>query len=525
MLKLDSQLKISEYRNLYDIIISQDHILRKIKDNIDFSFVNPMLKKSYCETFGRPAKEPEMMFKLLFLKKLYDSSDEVLIQNANVNMAYKYFLDLDPEDGLVDSSLLTKFRKLRITDDILEEMLCETIRQAIEKGLIKSRAIIVDATHTKASAKKETPTQILRRLTKELRKEIYRTQLELSDRFPEKPVETADLSDEIEYSKQLLESVRSAVDEFGTARSKKLLAKVSDLLKNDKIKDIQSAVDEDAKMGYKSEDNSFFGYKTHIAMTEERIITGIEVTTGEAPDGPELVSLIEKSVANGIEVKEVIGDTAYSGSDNLKYAEENKIAIIAKLNPIISSGIGRKREGFEYNKDADMYQCPAGHLALRKSKEERSKTSKKSNTNDRMIYYFDTKKCRVCPLRDGCYKDGARAKRYSVTIHSDMHDKQMEFEESDFFKERSRERYKIEAKNAESKQIHGLDTADSVGVKAMRIQSYFTAFTANIKRIVKLNEAVMATKDLSLSASILFSRLCNTFIAYRNFSLLLSKIV
>lgn len=31
-----------------------------------------MLRKQYCEHFGRPAKEPEMMFKLLFLKKLYD---------------------------------------------------------------------------------------------------------------------------------------------------------------------------------------------------------------------------------------------------------------------------------------------------------------------------------------------------------------------------------------------------------------------------------------------------------------------
>ena len=86
-----------------------------------------MLKESYCEHFGRPAKDPEMMFNLLFLKKLYDLSDEALIQNAAVNMSYKYFLDLDPEDGVIDSSLLTKFRKTRITEDILDEMLKENI--------------------------------------------------------------------------------------------------------------------------------------------------------------------------------------------------------------------------------------------------------------------------------------------------------------------------------------------------------------------------------------------------------------
>ncbi|MGF7399363.1 hypothetical protein PQ744_02950 [Thermoanaerobacterium thermosaccharolyticum] len=58
----NAQIKISEYRSLYDIIIHKDNILRKIKENIDFSFVNKMLKESYCEYYGRPTKEPEMMF-------------------------------------------------------------------------------------------------------------------------------------------------------------------------------------------------------------------------------------------------------------------------------------------------------------------------------------------------------------------------------------------------------------------------------------------------------------------------------
>lgn len=168
MLRNDDQIKLSIHRDLYEIIVPQGHLLRKIKENISFSFVNPMLKKSYCENFGRPAKEPEMMFKLLFLKKLYDLSDEALIENAHVNMAYKYFLNLDPEDDVIDASLLTKFRKTRISEDILEEMLRETVKQAIEKRLVKSRAIIVDATHTSSKSQSESPTIILRELTKKI---------------------------------------------------------------------------------------------------------------------------------------------------------------------------------------------------------------------------------------------------------------------------------------------------------------------------------------------------------------------
>ena len=82
------------------------------------------------------------MFKLLFLKKLYDLSDEILISSAQTDMAYKYFLDLEPEAKMIDSSLLTKFRKTRITEDILEEMLKETIQQALDKGLINQELLL-----------------------------------------------------------------------------------------------------------------------------------------------------------------------------------------------------------------------------------------------------------------------------------------------------------------------------------------------------------------------------------------------
>lgn len=80
MLRKEIQTKLSLYRGLYDVIVPKDHLLRRIKESIDLSFVNPLLREQYCAHFGRPAKEPEMMFKLLFLKKLYDLSDEALIQ-------------------------------------------------------------------------------------------------------------------------------------------------------------------------------------------------------------------------------------------------------------------------------------------------------------------------------------------------------------------------------------------------------------------------------------------------------------
>ena len=43
----------------------------------------------------------------------------------------------------------------------------------------------------------------------------------------------------------------------------------------------------------------------HVAMSEDRIITGIEVTDGSKPDGAQLPILLDKSKQNGAPVKEI----------------------------------------------------------------------------------------------------------------------------------------------------------------------------------------------------------------------------
>lgn len=484
MLKDTAQMvmDLSPYQGLYDAIIPQDHILRKLKNNIDFSFVNPMLRKQYCENFGRPAKEPEMMFKLLFLKKLYDLSDERLISSAQTDMAYKYFLGLSPEDKMVDPSLLTKFRKTRITEDILEDMLKETIQQAIQKGLVKSGTIIVDATHTEAAVRAKSVTQVLRELTKALRKEIYRNEYDLSERFPDKPSIEAELSEEIAYTYQLLETIRDGVEASSNREIKTLYNRIKELLDSDRIRQIRSKDDEDARFGHKTPTSTFFGYKTHIAMSEDRIITGIEVTDGSKPDGAQLPILLEKSKQNGVAVSEIVGDMAYVSDDNLAVCKENDVELYAKTNSAVAAAANTQlEEGFSYSKDAHIMQCPAGHLATRVEKRSAA------NGNTYHNYFFSVKKCKSCPLRESCRVGKSKCHTYSVTCVNDDHKARLEFEDSEEFAEKLRIRHRIEEKNGEMKTAHGYRRADSVGLFAMRLQAYFTAIVVNMKRIVAYN--------------------------------------
>ena len=52
-------------------------------------------------------------------------SDIDLVERARYDLSYKYFLGINPEDDVIDSSSLSKFRKLRLKDSELMDMLIE----------------------------------------------------------------------------------------------------------------------------------------------------------------------------------------------------------------------------------------------------------------------------------------------------------------------------------------------------------------------------------------------------------------
>jgi len=481
---LQPEFPLSPYLQLYDLIVPQDHKLRKIKQMVDFSFVYDELKKNYCPDNGRGAIDPIRMFKYLFLKSLYDLSDVDLVERSRCDLAIKYFLDMTPEEDVIDPSSLTKFRRQRLKNmDVLDMLISKTVQIAIEKGVIKSKAIIVDSTHTHARYNLLSPHDALVERSNGLRKILCSSYNIKAEQLPARPQADSSISEVLAYSRDLIRVVETddrLCQYPAICESSNLLAEtIEDTLENRNI-----SADPEAKVGHKTTDSSFYGYKTHIAMTEERIITAATVTTGERHDGKQLQTLIERSEKAGMDVQEVIGDAAYSDANNQKYLKERKIRLIARERQTRIYGRRTSQEEFEYNKDADMYVCPAGHMSVRKAGQYRQK----GNKSPRVIYYFDVEKCKICPLRNGRYKEGGQLKTYTVRIQSDIRKEQKEFQESTYFRNRARERYKIEAKNSELKYAHGYKTAQSAGLYSMQLQGAMTIFAVNIKRILKLME-------------------------------------
>ena len=482
MLSQQQTLQLSAYADLYDKVVPQKHMLRQINDLIDFSFVYQELVSKYCSDNGRRAESPIRLFKYLLLKVIYDSSDVDVVERSMYDMSFKYFLGMSPEEDVINPSTLTKFRKLRLKDmELLDMLINKTVSIAIDKGIIKSDTIIVDATHSGSRSNPYSPVQALKLRSKQLRRCLYETDEHIKETLPEKNTDD-DLEHEMSYTQTLIDKVSEDEIRINIPKIKERLNMLKETL--DDIRDhYTTSKDKDARVGHKTRDDHFFGYKSHIAMTPERIITAAVVTSGERSDGLQLPELIEKSRNNGIDVKTVIGDSAYSGDSNLKQAKEEGFKIVAKVNPVISQGYRSESEQWEFAKDAGMYVCPAGHMATKLMKHG------KKTQNPIYTYFFDVEKCKTCALREGCYKAGAKTKSYSITIKSDTQTEQLAFQETEEFKRLYKsERYKIEAKNAELKNVLGYARAESYGMDAMQMQGAITMFAANVKRIIKLLE-------------------------------------
>jgi len=479
MISNQETLNLSPFMAIYDLVVPKDNMLRQINELVDFTFILEELKNKYCLDNGRNAIPPIRMFKYLLLKSIFDLSDVDVVERSKYDMSFKYFLDMSPEDDVINPSSLTKFRKLRLKDvSLLDLLIQKTVEIALEKGLLLSKMVIVDATHTKARYNQKTPKEFLQEKSKNVRKAVYQLDENMVGKFPEKPASN-EVTEELDYCRQVIEAVetQSKVAQIPAVKEKlNVLKEVIDDYENH----LSYSNDPDARVGHKSADSSFFGFKTHLAMSDERIITAAVVTTGEKSDGHYLQELVEKSRTAGMEIDTVIGDAAYSWKENLVYAKSEQFQLISKLNPVITNGSGQRKIEFDYNKDAGMFVCPAGHMATHKRR-----TGRKT-MNQSLTFHFDIEKCKVCPMREGCYKEGTKSKTYSVTIQSDTHQEQAAFQETAEFKALASKRYKIEAKNSELKNPHGFKTAKSAGLFGMEIQGATTIFAVNLKRILKL---------------------------------------
>lgn len=149
---VQNQMEIVILENL----VPQDHLLRSIDKYIDFSFIRESTKDLYCLDNGRPAIDPVMLFKMLFIGYLFGiRSERQLIKEIEVNIAYRWFLGLSITEKVPNASTISQNRRRRFRDsDIAQQIFNNVVEQAIEHNMVSGKILYSDSTHIKANANK-----------------------------------------------------------------------------------------------------------------------------------------------------------------------------------------------------------------------------------------------------------------------------------------------------------------------------------------------------------------------------------
>jgi transposase len=134
--------------------VPKDHPLRPMRKMVDEILVglSPQFEKLYSKT-GRPSIPPEKLLRALLLQVLYSvRSERLLIEELVYNLLFRWFVGLNMDDGVWDSTTFTKNRDRLLKGDIAEAFFDQVLEQARGYGLLSDEHFTVDGTLIEAAA-------------------------------------------------------------------------------------------------------------------------------------------------------------------------------------------------------------------------------------------------------------------------------------------------------------------------------------------------------------------------------------
>ena len=292
------------------------------------------------------------LMKMMLLLILYNvRSERELMTTIPLRLDWLWFLGYDIDSKIPNHSVLSKARK-RWGEETFRQVFEEVIMQAVKSGLIDGEKLFVDASLVEANASKNAVKGL--------------DVLQLDEKYRE-------------MEKRLTD--RSSGEQFRHSKVNK-----------EKI----ITTDPDATITK----NQQLSYKTHRTVDRKHeIITSCETTTGIQNEGQVLEKQIEQHEAvTGMKPATIIADSQYGTNHNLEslkkkgYTPHIRDWSATHKASGFREGVFEKSQ-FDYDKEKDMYRCPAGKPLHRKKTDFRKKTK---------TYRASAGHCNTCPLKDQC---------------------------------------------------------------------------------------------------------------------------
>jgi transposase len=496
-------------RMVFAKLIPADHYLRRLKAAIDFEPLRALVADCYATGMGAPAEDPVRVLKLSLLQFQYDLSDSQVLRQAQVNVAFRFFLDVSLESGLPVPSLLSQFRT-RLGEERFERVFNEILRQARAQGLVKDRLRLKDATHLIANI--AIPSTL--RLVAQTREHL----LTAAESFAATEVAahraqvavvraaTADLSEEqrllarvthlrelVAWGEQWQRRLREAADHAppgvneeqaeAFAAALELAHKVLNDREPEAKDKVRSLVDQDVRTG--KHGDYYDGYLLDVSMdADSELLCAMDVLPANADEAANARQLIAREEqAHGNDIASLsIDRIGYRGDVLAALSDTADGPHVTVYVPPIDWGSPAPElfqpEVFTLNEAGDEVCCPGGAT---------SRTRKRTRQGHGWRFRFRASQCRACPLRAQCLSPQTTGGR-SVTksdYAAQYHAAQQRAQTAEYHAVR-REHPRIERKLADLIRWHHGRRVRYRGRLRVKIQYLLTAVVVNCKRIVKL---------------------------------------
>jgi len=467
------------YQLSLDRLVPRDHLLRRIAQVVDFSFVYPLARPYYSHT-GQPSVDPVVLFKTLLIGYLYGiTSERRLMEEIQVNLAYRWFLGYDLDEAIPDHSVLSKAR-IRFGMEVFEAFFNRTVDLCQQASLVRGEAAFVDSTLMQANAALASlepnighrPPMSPKRYVKQL--------------FEENPVEDQEPPSVPAADPSVEDAARS--EERPAAAAKRPLNRRA-----------RSRTDPEASVIHHPTFGLHLAYKAHMAVDDHpaRVITAAVVTPGATADEYLLEELLWRHRQRvGRLPRDVVADRRYGMLHHYRYLAE------LGIRAAIAHRAGKKRnaggvwniQDFRYDAESDTYTCPASETLTRHS----------VRATERMVAYkAPPGVCRTCRFRSQCSPSG-KERGLRRSFDRGFLEEAQRWLTTEEGKRRLRQR-KVYVKTvfALAKDRHGLRRAQWRGRWKVQIQVWLTAAAMNIKKLARTTSAAGAASAGAIQA---FSR-------------------
>jgi len=424
-------------------LVPQDHLLRKIEAVIDFSFIHDRVAGLYCPDNGRPALDPTLMFKALFIGYLFGvRSERQLVREIEVNVAYRWFLRLKLTDPVFDASTLSQNRRRRFNDtSVAQDIFDHIVEQAIGHGLVDGTVLYTDSTHLKANANKG-------------KYDLAMVAKSRSDYW-------ADLD--------------AAIDEDRAAHGKASL-KPKERTPAEKETKVSRTDPDSGYMVREGKPKGFFYLDHRTVDGRHAIITDTFATPASIHDSVVYLGRLDRQRQRfDFDVQAVGLDAGYATAGIAKgLTDRDILGVTGYRNPTPpKSGMMRKSK-YVYERQADGYRCPNGQLL----------TYATTDRNGYRHYKSDPAICRTCPLLASCTSNANAVRTITRHVWQDEREEVDQRRLTPWGKAiYKRRKETVERSFADAKQLFGHRYARFRTLVRVRCQCLLAAAAQNIKKI------------------------------------------